>query len=137
MDGEVKETEVYKIDNFNYFKLRDVAMLLNGTAAQFSVDYDNASRTVSIQTGEAYVPVGGELATGVDRSASARRSTQIITVDGAVCKLIAYNIGGNNFFKLRELGEALGFYVDYDQAENTMLVYCRGSVRRIPRPSRS
>ena len=127
VDGEIKETEVYEIDNSNYFKLRDVAMLLNGTAAQFGVDYDKASRTVSIQTGEAYIPVGGELATGVDRSASARRSTQTITVDGAVCELIAYNIGGNNFFKLRELGDVLGFYVDYDKDTNTMLVYSEPS----------
>ncbi len=127
VEGEVKETEVYTIDSANYFKLRDVAMLLNGTAAQFGVDYDSATRTVSIQTGEAYTPIGGELATGVDRSASAQRSTQTVTIDGEACELVAYNIGGNNFFQLRELGEALGFYVDYDEANNTMLVYSEPS----------
>ena len=125
VDGEVKETEVYSINDANYFKLRDMAMLLNGTAAQFGVDYDNATRTVSIRTGEAYTPVGGELATGVDQSASARRSTQTVTVDGAICKLIAYNIGGNNFFGLRDLGEALGFDVDYDAETRTMIVTSR------------
>jgi cobalamin biosynthesis Co2+ chelatase CbiK len=127
VDGEVKETEVYSINDANYFKLRDMAMLLNGTAAQFGVDYDKGTRTVSIKTGEAYVPVGGELATGVDQSASALRSTQTVTVDGEDCELIAYNIGGNNFFQLRELGEVLGFYVDYDEAANTMLVYSEPS----------
>ncbi len=127
VDGEVKETEVYSINDANYFKLRDMAMLLNGTAAQFGVDYDKGTRTVSIKTGEAYTPVGGELATGVDQSATALLSTQTITVDGEDCELIAYNIGGNNFFQLRELGEVLGFYVDYDEAANTMLVYSEPS----------
>ena len=127
VDGEAKETEVYNIDDYNYFKLRDLAMLLSGTAAQFSVDYDEVARTISIQTGKAYVPVGGELAAGVDNSASAQRSTQTVILDGEECELVAYNIGDYNFFKLRELGDALGFYVDYDEDTNTMLVYSEPS----------
>ena len=31
-------------------------------------------------------------------------------------------IGGNNFFKLRDLGTALNFDVDYDGATSTMIV---------------
>lgn len=36
--------------------------------------------------------------------------------------LSVYNIGGSNFFQLRELGTALGFTVDYDAATNTAIV---------------
>ena len=106
----------------NYFKLRDVAMLLNGTLAQFSVGYDAASGTITVQTGAPYEPAGGELATGTDRSDTCKASTQLLTIDGSAPAVTAYNIGGNNFFKLRELGEALNFSVDYDEATRTMVV---------------
>ena len=66
VDGRSVSCEAYNIDDENYFKLRDMAMLLNGTAAQFSVGYDEAARAVKIVTGEAYVPVGGELEKGKD-----------------------------------------------------------------------
>ena len=60
---------------------------------------------------------------GLDKSSTAVRSAQAITINGeAVGDLTAYNIGGNNFFKLRELGEKLGFGVDYDAETRTMVV---------------
>ena len=122
VNGVAKNTEIYNIDGSNYFKLRDMAALLNGTGSQFSVDYDAARNTIVVKTGEAYTPVGGELATGTDKSASAVASAQSIEINGVKVELTAFNIGGNNFFKLRELGAALGFDVDYDAGTATMLV---------------
>lgn len=49
-------------------------------------------------------------------------------IDGkAVDGLSIYNIGGNNYFKLRDLGDALGFTVDYDADSNTAIVLSKGS----------
>ena len=108
VDGRSVSCEAYNIDDENYFKLRDMAMLLNGTAAQFSVGYDEAARAVKIVTGEAYVPVGGELEKGKDMSATARISAQTIYINGRErSDLTAYNIGGekgNNYFRLKDLG---------------------------------
>lgn len=127
INGEEKEAEVYNINGANYFKLRDMAALLSGTGASFSVDYDDASRTVSLKTGEAYRADGGELLlpdaeTAAQKAKSAVRSTQALLVNGEAVYLAPYNIGGNNYFALRELGSALGFGVDYDDAARAMLV---------------
>ena len=122
VDGETQNAEIYNINGSNYFKLRDIAMMLNGTDAQFSVDYDAASRTISVTTGQDYTPQGGELEPGADRSASCVKSTQTLTINGRSVEMTAYNLGGYNFFKLRELGVALGFGVDYDETTRTMLV---------------
>ena len=123
VNGEEKTAEIYNIDGSNYFKLRDMAALLSGTGSQFSVSYDAASNTVSVKTGETYEKQDGDLAIGADKSASAVRSAQKLLIDDEiVTALTAYNIGGNNFFKLRELGEKLGFDVTYDQETNTMVV---------------
>ncbi len=115
--------EKYNIDGNNYFKLRDVAQLMNSTAGQFSVGWDAAANTVSIVTGEGYVANGTELVTGQDNSATAVVSSQTIVINGQVrSDIAAYNIGGSNFFKLRDLGGALGLYVDYDAATNTAIL---------------
>ena len=123
VDGVMKDVEKYNIDGSNYFKLRDIAYLLNGTGSQFSVGWDAETGTVSIVTGEAYTPNGSEMLVGADKSATAVPSSQTIKINGAVrADLSVYNLDGNNFFKLRDLGEALGFDVDYDAATNTAIV---------------
>ncbi|MBO6040280.1 MAG: hypothetical protein J6P58_03645, partial [Oscillospiraceae bacterium] len=122
VDGVAKNTEIYNIDGSNYFKLRDIAALLNGTDAQFSVEYDPDIKMIDICIGEPYESVGGELTVGTDKSASAVPSSQQIRVNYASVDLTAYNIGGNNFFKLRDLGDALNFDVDYDSATRTILI---------------
>ncbi len=125
VNGTAKETEIYNINGSNYFKLRDMAALLSGTAAQFSVDFKDGA--IIVKTGEAYTAVGGELtipeaAQTSEKAAGAVKSSQSLQINGEAAFLAPYNIGGNNFFALRDLGAALGFGVDYDKDTNTMLV---------------
>ena len=124
VNGFLVECEKYNIDGYNYFKLRDIAYLLSGTSSQFSVGWDAVSGTVSIVSGGSYSPVGGELEEpDRDNSATAVKSSQTILINGAVnSALSAYNIGGSNFFKLADLGSALGFEVSYDGATNTAVI---------------
>lgn len=49
-------------------------------------------------------------------------STHKITVDGTPVSLTAYNINGNNYCKLRDLGKVLGFHVGWDDASHTVSI---------------
>jgi hypothetical protein len=123
-DGKTVACEKYNIDGSNYFKLRDIACILNGTGSQFSVGWDAAANTVTIDTGKTYMPDGSELlASAPGFESSAVLSGQLIMIDGyKVSDIPAVNIGGNNFFKLRDLGGALGFGVDYDTTANMIII---------------
>ena len=127
VNGVPVRCRAYNIDGSNYFKLRDLAMLLKDTGSRFSVDYDSDKKAVMIATGQAYTPLGNELAAEDDLSATIRPTPQIIYIDGqARPDLHVYNIGGvngSNFFKLRELEDVLGLHVYYD--EETRTVYLR------------
>lgn len=121
--------DIYNIGGYNYFKLRDLAYLMNGTGSQFSVGYDTETQTVTITTGEGYMPIGGELVVGEDKSATSVKSSQTIRINGKKnSTLSVYNIGGNNYFKLRDLGKAVGFDVDYDEINQAMLVDSVGDI---------
>ena len=133
VNGRPVECEKYNIDGSNYFKLRDIAYLLSGTACQFEVGYDTGTRTVTITSGLPYTPTGEELIVGMDKSSTAQPSTQSIVINGVVhSEISAYNLANNNFFKLRDLGDVLGFTVDYDKPSNTAIIL---SVSPAPAPA--
>ena len=128
VDGVDADCDKYNIDGSNYFKLRDLAQLLSKTDSRFSISFDEQSNAVAVVSGKEYTPVGGELERGRDQFKTAVVSKQSVLIDGkAVDGLSIYNIGGNNYFKLRDLGDALGFTVDYDADSNTAIVLSKGS----------
>lgn len=102
----------------NYVKLRDVAHVLNGTDAQFAVGYSSQTG-ISVSTGSPYADNGSEMTTpfaGADKEYA--RSDMALTVNGSPIQLdtitlLDANGGGYNYFKLRDLGAALGFRVDW------------------------
>lgn len=51
---------------------------------------------------------------------SAALSDQPIYVNGQRVTMAAYSIGGNNYVKLRDIGKAVDFAVDYDESTNSV-----------------
>ena len=113
-NGELQNPTVYKIGDSDYFKIRDLAAILNGTEKQFSVGYDNEKKSVTATTGQGYTKLDGDLAGAPAGQETAEASSDAIYVNGQKVEAEVYKIGGNNYFKLRDLGKALNFYVGYD-----------------------
>ena len=121
LDGKSVELQAYALKDekgylTNYVKLRDIAYLLNGSKAQFDVTWDGA---VNILSGRAYQPNGGEMKTPY----SGDRPYETVAADstkfnGEVCDLTAilltHESGGYTYYKLRDLGQVLGFYVGWE-----------------------
>jgi len=126
IDGKAVAFQTYMLadangNGTNYVKLRDIAHVLNGTAAQFSVGYDRQNASISATTGAAYKETGTEMDTpfaGADKEYVQSQLT--IVVNGAPVQLDAITLmddagGGYNYFKLRDLGGALDFKVGYSR----------------------
>ena len=130
-EGRSAECEMYNIGGSNYMKLRDAAFLLSGTVSRFSVERDESTGALSVFTGRPYVPDGSELDLSAgDRSASAVPCAVTVTIDGiARDDLSAYDIGGSSFFRLRDLGGCLGFFVSYDRDCDTVIVKSLADVK--------
>jgi hypothetical protein len=115
INGEEQSFEAYNIGGSNYFKLRDLAFVLNGTNKQFDVGYDNATKAITMTSGQPYVPTGGEMTLGNGQAKPATPTASKIYLDGRELSFTVYNIGGNNFFKLVDLMSALNIGVTYNE----------------------
>ena len=113
VDGRDATPAAYKIGGANYFKLRDVAMMLSGTKAQFSIAYDGEKKAIMITTGQPYQPVGGELGAAPSAVASAMTSNDAVYINGEKVNLTAYKIDNANYYGIRELAQKLGFNVGW------------------------
>ena len=117
----VNDTRVYptgyNIANNNYFKLRDIGALVG-----FGVEWNSATQTVEIST-ERTAPSTAGIQDEAVNGAVAIPSSQRIAVDGIYVKMQAYQIGGNNYVKLRDIGLQANFGVGYDNATGRVSIY--------------
>lgn len=119
VNGESVGIDAYLINQNNYIKLRDLATLLNRTEKNFEVTWDGTKNAINLKSKNPYTTVGGELAKGDGKGKTAALSTSAIYVDGIQVTMTAYNIGGNNYFKLRDVMQVFDVYVGWDQATST------------------
>ena len=136
LDGQSVTPQGYNIEDNNYYKLRGIAYLLNGTDSQFNVTWDAANNSIVLTSGEAYQPVGGELGDSVSAQiTSCTPSSATIVLDGTTISLTGYLVNGNNYYKLRDVGNALSFGVDYDTANQAVLIDSGSSMSEDPEGS--
>lgn len=124
VDGQRIELQAYALKDengypTNYVKLRDIAYILNGTPAQFEVGWDGC---VAVQKGLPYTASGSEMHTPFEGVRSYTRPNAPTMVNGVAVSLDAVmladdNGGGYTYYKLRDLGSAIGFYVGWTSAD--------------------
>lgn len=128
LDGREVELLCYarkdEADNLtHYVRLRDLAALLNGSAAQFEVGWDGA---VTITTGAAYTPDGTEGAPPYSGDRPCEESAEPTAVNGQAVQLAAFVLrddagGGYTYYKLRDLGRTLDFNVGWSAEEGVFV----------------
>ncbi|HOM03109.1 MAG TPA: stalk domain-containing protein [Acetivibrio sp.] len=120
VNGKVVEFEAYNINGYNYFKLRDIAQAVNNTEKNFEVTWDGANNAINLISNKPYTPAGGELAKGDGKAKVAIPTTSKIYKDGKEIFLTAYNINGNNYFKLRDVAKAFDIGITWDGTTSTI-----------------
>jgi hypothetical protein len=128
VNGKVVSFEAYNIEGNNFFKLRDLAAAVNGTEKNFEVSWDNDKNAISLVSGRAYTAVGDEFTVSRKPAAKEAKSTaSTIYLNGKEIQLTAYNIDGNNYFKLRDIAKAFDIGVTWDGATNTIGIDTKSS----------
>lgn len=117
IEEEWADVDAYNIYDNNYIKLRDFAyfysMFCSLTSKHFDVTWDGEKNAINLVTGKTYTEVGGEGVLNAGISANAVLSSSEVYLNGEYVPLTAYNINGNNYFKLRDLCEALDISISW------------------------
>ena len=122
VNGDNTAFDAYTINDNNYFKLRDIAYALNGSGKQFDVTWDGVYDVIKLISNKSYTSVGGEMESKKIQIMQAKPTASKIPLDGRDVTLTAYNIAGNNYFKLRDIGQAFDFGVEWDGKNNTISI---------------
>ena len=120
VDGKLTDVRGYNIEGYNYYRLRDLAKALEGKV-DFSVTGD--SQTITLDRKGRYKSFKGDNIGGARERAILKTVNVRVKGDYPVDLIEeTYNIRGFNYFKLRSMGEILGFAVDYDRGKNEALI---------------
>jgi transglutaminase-like putative cysteine protease len=113
VNGREVAFECYTINGENYFKLRDIMFAINGTSKQFHAVLDQATGAIALMSNTAYIPDGSEMKQSDGTTKSATLTPSRIYKDGKEASLRAYAIGGNNFFRLRDIAREFNIFVAF------------------------
>ena len=116
VDGTKANVAAYEINDNNYFKLRDIAAIVNGSEKQFEVSWNNDAQRIDLTSGKPYTTVGGELGAIGSASKKAESSTAVVYKDDAKMDYTGYNIDDNNYYKLRDVCESFNIGIKWDGA---------------------
>lgn len=122
INGREYELAGYNVNNSNYYKIRDIAMLMSTTSARFNVEWDPTLNGISILTGERYEIIGGELENSPQSSLEISETSSPIYIDGVLSEVEAYTINGSTYFKIRDIADAAGFEVEWNNETQTIII---------------
>ena len=95
---------------------------MQSKACKFSAGFDAETRSIMLQKGGIYEPDGLELQSLVYGKRPAVLSAMPVFVDESQSQMEAYIIDGYAYYKLRDLGNALDFDVNFDSRDGFIQV---------------
>lgn len=121
MNGSQLSMQAYLANGNNYVRLRDFAAVLKGTGSQFGLSYDNTNGSVVINNGGIYEGTnsGGTITGGAVMS---KLHQPVLYVDGTAYSIDSYLIGDMNYMKIRDLCDAIGCGIDWDQTTGQVIL---------------
>ncbi len=122
VDGESVEISGYTVNDSNYYKIRDIAMILRTTASRFDVAWDSSLGGITISRGVKYTIVGGELSGERETALNVNQSSAPVYVDGEARDMLSYNINGSTYFRIRDISDMVGFTVDWDGEQQAVII---------------
>lgn len=122
VDGKSVEISAYNIGGSNYFKLRDIAVILSGTEKEFDIGFDKEKNLINIEPGKAYSEAGDGVSEITKKNATGVKKELRYMLDNLDYAVYPINIDNSNYFKFRDLAKILDFSIEYDNVKKEIMI---------------
>ena len=119
VNGKPVEFQTYTIDDYTYFKLRDIASAINGTSKQFMTFWDESTQSIQLVRRVPYTSTGGS-AVGKYGDTIATTSTAKLYCDGVRKNVSAYTINDYTYYKLRDIAQLIDMGITWNESTMTI-----------------
>lgn len=123
LDGRSMQIDGFNINDNNYYKLRDIAYVLNGSDKQFDVVYDTEKSAIVMQLGTSYL--GGKSSYDENNIKDIKIEEKQVTLylQDKYHQLLGYIINGNTYVKIRDVVKLLGIEIGWaDETKEITIV---------------
>ncbi|MBR5270103.1 MAG: family 10 glycosylhydrolase, partial [Anaerotignum sp.] len=119
VNGRPVEFQTYTIDDYTYFKLRDIASAINGTSKQFMTFWDEPSQSIHLVRKAPYTSAGSG-AVGIYGDTIATTSTAKLYCDNQRRQVSAYTINDYTYYKLRDIADLIDMGITWNESTFTI-----------------
>ena len=119
VNGKPVEFQTYTIDDYTYFKLRDIASAINGTSKQFMTFWDESTQSIQLVRRAPYTAAGSG-AVGRYGDTIATTSTAKLYCDGVRKNVSAYTINDYTYYKLRDIAQLINMGITWNESTMTI-----------------
>lgn len=122
VDGKTVEIDAYNIEGSNYFKLRDVAVILSGTEKEFDVGFDKEDNVIAVLQNKPYSKAS-EGTSAIDKvKTKAIIKETWINLNSMGRHFYCAFIDNSNYLKLRDLAPFIGFDLSYNNINREIII---------------
>lgn len=119
VNGKPVEFQTYTIDDYTYFKLRDIASAINGTSKQFMTFWDEGTQSIHLVRRAPYTSTGSG-AVGRYGDTIATTSTAKLYCDNQRKSVSAYTINDYTYYKLRDIAQLIDMGITWNESTFTI-----------------
>lgn len=119
VNGKAVEFQTYTIDDYTYFKLRDIASAINGTSKEFMTFWDESTQSIQLIRNAPYAAADSSTV-GKYGDTIATTSTAKLYCDGARKYVSAYTINDYTYYKLRDIAQLIDMGITWNESTATI-----------------
>lgn len=120
IDGTMMDLPVYIVDDYSYFKLRDIAAAFHDTEKKFVPKWVEEDMAIHLETNQPYdEPISINTSS---KDTIATPSSAKLYLDGKKQNTAAYTIQDYTYYKLRDIAELLDFEIAWSEKDATISI---------------
>ncbi|WP_138160287.1 hypothetical protein [Peptoniphilus catoniae] len=109
----------YNVDGYNYYRLRDLAKALKNTSKRFDIIYEEENDLIRIIRRKNYT---GQESSIYNRFATGYPAKSKIYIENRELVIPGINIGGYNYYRLRDLASIFDFSISENRFTQVLLI---------------